>query len=125
MNKFPPPVPILKKLELAPGLAADIVALGLPVHPEDRIRLFSAAEWEGFVHEWVDSLRDDYELIERCGGAGDIGRDVITTVRNGNGAWDNYQCKHYGNSLKQQPRPGSRGQDVRGYSCRDGTIPIK
>lgn len=100
MNKIPPPVPIKQVLATPPGLAPDIVASGPPVHPEDRIRLFSAAEWEVFVHEWVDSLRDDYELIERCGGAGDMGRDVIATVKNGNGAWDNYQCKHYGDSLK-------------------------
>jgi hypothetical protein len=51
----------------------------------DRVRLFSADQWEYFVQEWVDSLRDEYELVERCGGAGDMGRDVIATVKNGNG----------------------------------------
>lgn len=100
MNKVPPPIPISPMLAPPPGLAPDIVASGLPVHPKDRIKLFSATEWEVFIHEWVDSLRDDYELIERCGGAGDMGRDVIATVKNGNGAWDNYQCKHYEDSLK-------------------------
>ena len=70
------------------------------MHPEDRIKLFSAAQWELFVHEWVDSLRDEYELVERCGGAGDMGRDVIATVKNGDSVWDNYQCKHYDDSLK-------------------------
>lgn len=99
MKKVPSPVPI-PKLALPPaGLAADVVASGLPVHPEDRIKLFSGQQWELFVHEWVDSLRDDYELVERCGGAGDMGRDVIATVKGGS-AWDNYQCKHYGDSLK-------------------------
>ncbi len=29
-----------------------------------------------------------------------MGRDVIATVKGGNGAWDNYQCKHYRESLK-------------------------
>lgn len=29
-----------------------------------------------------------------------MGRDVIATVKGGNGAWDDYQCKHYGDSLK-------------------------
>jgi len=38
-------------------------------------------------------LREEYELVERCGGAGDMGRDVIAMVKGGNGAWDNYQCK--------------------------------
>lgn len=68
--------------------------MGLPVHPEDRVRLFSSDQWERFIQEWVDSLRDDYELVERCGGAGDMGRDLIATVKGGT-AWDNYQCKHY------------------------------
>jgi hypothetical protein len=81
-------------------LAADIVATGPSIHPVDRVKLYSAAEWEVFVHEWVDSLRNQYDLVERCGGAGDMGRDVIARVNNGNGIWDNYQCKHYKNSLK-------------------------
>jgi hypothetical protein len=65
----------------------------------DRIKIFSPTEWELFVQEWVDSLRDQYELVERCGGAGDMGRDVIATVKGGK-SWDNYQCKHYPESLK-------------------------
>ena len=82
-----------------PTLAADVVASGLPVHPVERIRLFSPEQWESFVQEWADSLREEYELVERCGGAGDMGRDVIATVKGGNGAWDNYQCKHYQKAL--------------------------
>lgn len=71
------------------------------MHPEDRIKLFSAEQWERFVQEWVDSLRDMYELVERCGSAGDMGRDVIAAVKGGTtGAWDNYQCKHYKASLE-------------------------
>jgi hypothetical protein len=99
VKKVPPPVAIPQPPAPPPGLAADVVASGLPVHPEDRVRLFSADQWERFVQEWVDSLRDEYELVERCGGAGDMGRDVIATVKGGNGAWDNYQCKHYQKAL--------------------------
>lgn len=98
MKKVPPPVPIPQPLA-PPVLAADVVALGPPVHPQDRVRLFSPDEWERFVQEWVDSLRDEYELVERCGGAGDMGRDIIATVKGGQGAWDNYQCKHYQKAL--------------------------
>lgn len=99
MRTIPPPVPIPQPSAPPPGLAADIVASGLSVHPEDRVRLFSPDQWERFVQEWVDSLRAEYELVERCGGAGDMGRDVIATVKDGNGAWDNYQCKHYHSAL--------------------------
>jgi hypothetical protein len=100
VKKVPAPLPIPQPPAPPPGLAADVVASGLPVHPEDRVKLFSADQWERFVQEWVDSLRDEYELVERCGGAGDMGRDVIATIKDGNGAWDNYQCKHYQKSLK-------------------------
>lgn len=100
MNKVPPPVSISQPPAAPPGLAADLVASGLSVHPEDRVRLFSADQWERFVQEWADSLREEYEMVERCGGAGDMGRDVIAMVKGGNGTWDNYQCKHYGDSLK-------------------------
>jgi hypothetical protein len=99
MKRFPASVPIPQPPAPPPGLAADVVAAGLPVHPEDRVRLFSPDQWERFVQEWVDSLRDEYDLVERCGGAGDMGRDIIATVKDGNGAWDNYQCKHYQKAL--------------------------
>jgi len=67
MNKtVPPPVPIPQPPAPPPGLAADVVASGLPVHPEDRVRLFNDKQWELFVQEWVDSLEDQYDLVERC-----------------------------------------------------------
>jgi len=100
MKRIPPPVPMPKPPAPSPGLAADVVASGVQVHPEDRIKLFSDKQWERFIQEWVDSLEDQYDLVERCGGAGDMGRDVIARVKAGNGAWDNYQCKHYKESLK-------------------------
>jgi len=99
MRTVPSPVPIPPPPAPPPGLAADVVASGLPVHPLDRVRLFSPDQWEHFIQEWVDSLRDEYQLVERCGGAGDMGRDIIGTVKSGNGAWDNYQCKHYAKPL--------------------------
>lgn len=99
MKKVPPPIPIPQPQVSTPGLAADAVASGLPVHPEDRVRLFSPDQWERFIQEWVDSQRAEYELVERCGGAGDMGRDVIATVKDGKGVWDNYQCKHYPTAL--------------------------
>lgn len=99
MKKVPPPKPIPQPPAPSLALAGDIVASGPPVHPEDRVRLFSPDQWERFVQEWVDSLRSEYELVERCGGAGDMGRDVIATVKGGKGAWDNYQCKRYDKAL--------------------------
>ena len=82
------------------GVSADSVLVGGLIPAIDRIKLFSAEQWEEFILEWVDSLRSRYELVERCGGAGDMGRDIIATISSGTWAWDNYQCKHYDDSLK-------------------------
>ena len=80
---------------------ASHVATGRLIPPIDRLILFSDSEWEDFVLEWADSLRSKYELVERCGGAGDKGRDVIafTPSEAGQDVWDNYQCKHYDHPL--------------------------
>lgn len=75
--------------------SADVVAAGLPIPPIERIRIFSAGQWEDFVLEWADSLRDQYGTVERCGGAGDMGRDIIALDKSDPAIWDNFQCKHY------------------------------
>lgn len=75
--------------------SADMVAAGLPIPPIERIRIFSDGQWEDFVLEWADSLRDQYGTVERCGGAGDMGRDIIAFDKANPVIWDNYQCKHY------------------------------
>jgi hypothetical protein len=75
--------------------SADVVAAGLPIPPIERIRIFSDSQWEDFVLEWADSLRDQYGTVERCGGAGDMGRDIVAFDKADLAIWDNYQCKHY------------------------------
>jgi hypothetical protein len=52
------------------------------------------------VDEWASSLAG-YGLVERAGGAGDMGCDVIATVdpSDPDSTWDNYQCKHYDHPL--------------------------
>lgn len=74
---------------------ADSVVAGLPIPPIERIRIFGNGQWEDFVLEWADSLRDLYGTVERCGGAGDMGRDIIAFDKANPVIWDNYQCKHY------------------------------
>lgn len=79
--------------------SSDVVAAGLPIPPIERIRIFSGGQWEDFVLEWADSLRDRYGTVERCGGAGDMGRDIIAFDNASPLIWDNYQCKHYKSGL--------------------------
>jgi hypothetical protein len=82
------------------GIAADVVAAGPMIPPIERIRLFSDRQWEEFVLEWADSLRKHYTRVERCGGAGDMGRDVVAECKGTGDKWDNYQCKHYSEPLQ-------------------------
>lgn len=81
---------------------ASSVTTGQYVPPIERIRLFSASQWEDFVLEWADSLKNKYDRVERCGGAGDMGRDVIafSSSKSRIAVWDNYQCKHYDHPLR-------------------------
>jgi hypothetical protein len=95
----PPTRPITVTVALG---AADPLEIrsGPAIPPIERIKLFSAADWEACVDEWTSSLAD-YGLVERAGGAGDMGCDVIATVDPAvaDGPWDNYQCKHYDHAL--------------------------
>ncbi len=77
------------------NLSTAFIETGIPIPPIERIKLFSPYQWEDFLLEWVDSLRKKYSTVERCGSAGDMGRDVIATYKEDSAFWDNYQFKHY------------------------------
>jgi hypothetical protein len=64
----------------------------------DLLRVFSPGQWEDFALEWAHSLKARYQRVERCGGAGDLGRDVVALVSDDE--WHNYQCKHYREPLQ-------------------------
>lgn len=81
------------------AISADTVAAGPSILPIERLKLFSAEQWEEFINEWVNSLDGEYARVERLGGAGDMGRDVVAFTDTDE-VWDNYQCKHYDHSLQ-------------------------
>ena len=89
------PLPIPVGALLSSGAAS----AGLPITALDRIKLFSPTQWEEFVLEWAHSLKTKYSSVERCAGAGDMGRDVIAFDKTNPTLWENYQCKHYGHRL--------------------------
>ncbi len=75
---------------------------GSRILPIKKISLFSPDEWEEFIEEWLDIKESDYIEIDRFGGAGDMGRDVVaykTDKSKDNYKWDCYQCKHYKSPL--------------------------
>lgn len=77
------------------------ILLGQRHDPIEVLKIYTADEWEQFIREWADNLRERYTQVRRASGAGDKGRDVIGYVEavNSGGPWDNFQCKHYDHAL--------------------------
>jgi hypothetical protein len=75
------------------------INFGLRITPIKLIEVFTAQQWEDFVEEWLDLKKSEFHSIEKVGGAGDMGRDVIAYIEdpkgNANYKWKCYQCKHY------------------------------
>lgn len=81
-------------------LSSDVVGHGPAIPKIERLRIMSPSQWEDFALEWAHSLKEKYHSVARCGGAGDMGRDVVAYLNDGDtDAWDNYQCKHYNHPL--------------------------
>lgn len=80
---------------------AQHVNVGLPLPKTSRLELFSPDEWEGFIDEWVSSLKEEYATVKRFSGAGDKSIDVAAFYDGSqfDNGWDNYQCKHYDHAL--------------------------
>lgn len=82
--------------------SSEHVLNGIPITKTNRIRLFSANDWEEFLEEWTTSLHDTYKDVRRFGGSGDFGIDVVgfcSDDRSLHGIWDNFQCKHLDHPL--------------------------
>lgn len=66
--------------------------------PIEKVRSMDEDSFEIFVQEWLFGCRgNEYTKIERLGGAGDKGRDLVASCKNGQE--DFYQCKHYSSPL--------------------------
>ena len=66
----------------APPPASDTILPGPPIPAIKRLEVMSADDWEQFVLEWADWLRDHYESVELHGGAQDLGCDIVVYLRN-------------------------------------------
>jgi hypothetical protein len=77
------------------------VQFGKTIPAQQQLLLYCADEWERFIEEWVHSQNENYSLVRRYAGTGDMGIDIAGCVDTADlkGVWDNFQCKHYGNAL--------------------------
>jgi len=77
-------------------ITALAVATGTPISPLVRLTTWDEDTWEDFTLEFVSCIKSKFHKVVRCGGGGDMGRDVIAYTETG---WVNYQCKHYADKL--------------------------
>lgn len=77
------------------------IAAGPQIPPAARVHLMDDTTFEKLVHAWMARLKDKYKGVERFGGPGDMGRDVVgwTTDKKCLGPWDNIQCKRLDSPL--------------------------
>ncbi len=80
-------------------LTALDVTTGAPIAPLDRLKTFDAGSWEDVTLELVSYWKKQYARVVRCGGGGDMGRDVIAYNHGDLETWESYQCKHYQSPL--------------------------
>jgi hypothetical protein len=74
---------------------------GPAVPPIARVQLMDDQAFEALVRAWMARLTNRYMGVERFGGPGDMGRDVIGWETDSKclGIWDNIQCKHLQRAL--------------------------
>lgn len=65
--------------------------------PERHLFYYSGEEWEVFAAEWAALLKPKYASVQRVGGPGDHGLDVVGFFdeQKLRGNWHCFQCKHY------------------------------
>ncbi len=91
--------PIISPTVAATGFS---VTAGAPVPKLARLKIMSSNDWEDFIQEWATGALGaarGYAQVHRCGGGGDMGRDVVAYVGDTTGPYDNYQCKFYDHAL--------------------------
>lgn len=80
-------------------LTSTQVNQGPSVPKLQRLQLMDADSWEDMTLELVAHWKSIYTHVVRCGGGGDMGRDVIAYSSDEADGWENFQCKHYAKSL--------------------------
>jgi hypothetical protein len=81
-----------------PKIDIELYGTDTYINPIDKVKVMDEDSFEQFTLEWLYGCKkSSYAFIQRIGGAGDKGRDIIAHYSDG--SLDYYQCKHYKNSL--------------------------
>lgn len=70
--------------------------------PAVVIQTYNDEEWELFALEWANAFDPPYVHLDRVGGAGDKGRDIVAYTGQPNTTCDLdvYQCKHFDHPIR-------------------------
>lgn len=90
-KEIPPPSSSDAPLSAVSALAGEFTP------PLRRLQEMNEDSWEEFTCELATFWKTQYARVNRVGGAGDMGRDVIAYTPDGN--WENFQCKYYATPL--------------------------
>jgi hypothetical protein len=111
-----------------PACTPEEILMGPSIDPLDRLKLYSDKQFEELIHEWaffyLQGKTGKYKRVQRLGGAGDRGRDVIGYVDPAADPveLDAYQCKHYNHSLYRSELWPELGKFC--VMACDGRIPL-
>lgn len=81
-----------------PHIDIELYGTDTNIAPIDKVHIMDEDSFEQFTLEWLYGCKKSkYFSINRIGGAGDKGRDVV--AYHNDGSVDYYQCKHYNAAL--------------------------
>lgn len=78
-------------------LSAVAALSGETISPLKRLQQMDEDDWEDFTCELATYWKTQYKRVNRVGGSGDMGRDVIAYTPDGD--WECFQCKYYSSPL--------------------------
>ncbi len=81
-----------------PHIDIELYGTDTYISPIDKVHIMDEDTFEQFTLEWLyGSKKAKYSSIQRIGGSGDKGRDIIGYYSDG--SVDYFQCKHYHSAL--------------------------
>lgn len=104
--------PLEKPKAESPNMLSNDERINPNVSPIERLRAMDEDTYEEVVAVWAYCCvkSEEYQAVNRVGGAGDKGRDVIAYIDKDNDIFDLYQCKHYKNSINYSTIRGEIGK---------------
>ena len=104
--------PLEKPKAESPNMLPNDERINPNVSPIERLRAMDEDTYEEVVAVWAYCCvrSEGYQAVNRVGGAGDKGRDVIAYIDKDNDIFDLYQCKHYKNSISYSTIRGEIGK---------------